>query len=71
MSFWLTRLGSLLAGGGLVWAAYVATLDVRLDGTALQTAAQRVYSTRGPLELAAGGIILWLLGHWRRHTRVE
>ncbi|HET7440926.1 MAG TPA: hypothetical protein VFJ47_06460 [Terriglobales bacterium] len=54
-----SRLGGLLFGGGLIWAAYAA----RADYSALW---QPGLHTPGPLEVCAIGILMWLHAKWRR-----
>lgn len=53
------RLGSLVAGGGIIWIVYVATHDYT-NLWRLQ------FSPPGPLETAALGILVWLHAKWRR-----
>jgi hypothetical protein len=64
-SYNLSRLGSLLAGGGLIWATYAATRDLEVDATFLEQTLRHIFMQTGPLELCAGGIIIWLAGKWR------
>jgi hypothetical protein len=68
-SFWLVRLGSLLCGGGIVWAAYVATRDFSVGDSALRDAAAKVLAQTGPLEISAFGVLLWLVGKWRSSVK--
>lgn len=56
------RLGSLVAGGGIVWIVYVATHDYT-NLWRLQ------FSPPGPLETAALGILIWLHAKWRRSMK--
>lgn len=56
------RLGSLVAGGGIVWMVYVATHDYT-NLWRLQ------FSPPGPLETAALGILIWLHAKWRRSMK--
>jgi hypothetical protein len=69
MTFWLVRIGSILAGGGVVWAVYAATKDLRFGDDGLRNAANQVLAQTGPLEISALGVILWLIGKWRSSTR--
>ena len=55
-------LGSLVAGGGIVWIVYVATHDYT-DLWRLQ------FSPPGPLETSALGILIWLHAKWRRSMK--
>jgi hypothetical protein len=57
------RLGSLLAAGGVVWAARVATQG-------LSTVWKFSVTQPGPLEVAALGILVWLHAKWRRSIKV-
>jgi hypothetical protein len=65
-SYNLSRLGSLIAGGGLVWATYAATLNLERDATFLEHTLRNVFLQTGPLEVCAAGILIWLGGKWRR-----
>jgi hypothetical protein len=58
------RLGSLIAGAGLIWAAREAAKDLgaNLQFTQLPT---------GPLEICAIGILVWLHAKWRRSLRTN
>jgi hypothetical protein len=69
MSFWLTRVGSLLAGGGIIWAVYTATKDLKLGENGLRDAANHIMAQTGPMEICGAGVILWLIGKWRSSTR--
>ena len=60
--FWETRLGSLIAGAGIVWAAYIASLNPGQYGTLQHSDAVKVCGL---------GIILWLHGKWRDSTRAR
>ena len=59
-----TRFGSLLAGGGMIWAAYNATKDYA-------GLWQLRLAPPGPLEICALGILIWLHAKWRRSTKPE
>ena len=67
-SFWLSKFGSLLCGGGIAWAVYIATkgleysdyLDVLLSRAFVQIAL-----SPGPVELLGIGVIMWLVGKWK------
>ena len=56
------RLGSLVAGGGIIWIVYVATHDYT-NFWRLQ------FSPPGPLETTALGILIWLHAKWRRSLK--
>jgi hypothetical protein len=68
MNYLMIRLGSVMAGGGLIWAVARATNGLRLDDSPLQSAAGAVLAQRGLIELCALGILLWVVGKWRRYT---
>jgi hypothetical protein len=53
------RLGLMIAGGGMIWAAYIAKADYT-------TLWQPGLHTPGPLEVAGIGILIWLHAKWRR-----
>lgn len=55
------RLGSLIAGGGIVWIALVAAPQ-------LGSPAGIIFPS-GPIEVTAVGIILWLHAKWRGSVR--
>jgi hypothetical protein len=67
MSYWLTRLGSLMAGGGIAYATYIATKNVDLSDF-MHDAFRRILQEHGPMEICAIGILLWMMGKWRSHT---
>ncbi len=64
-SYTLGRVGSLIAGGGIIWATYAATRNLEVDATFLEQPLRNVFMQTGPLEVCAGGIIIWLAGKWR------
>jgi len=68
MSFWLTKLGSLMAGAGVVWMIYVATQHANLGTNAAESAAGSVIRNTGPMELAGAGVLIWLVGKYLRST---
>ena len=57
------RLGSLAAGGGIIWAVWVATQHV---GTLWNFSVTQP----GPLEICAAGILMWLHAKWRRSIKI-
>ncbi len=57
------RLGSLLAGGGIIWSAYVMSLNSG-GWAALQ-------AVPGPREICALGLLIWLHAKWRRSTKLN
>jgi hypothetical protein len=58
------RLGSLIAAGGTIWAAYVATSDYaglwRMQ-----------IMPPGPVEVCILGVLAWLHAKWRRSMKVD
>jgi len=62
-SFWEERIGSMVAGGGIVWA--VAAASDRLRGF------EGILSSSGPMEICALGILVWLHAKWRRSTTIK
>jgi hypothetical protein len=57
------RVGSLIAAGGTIWAAYVATVDYaglwRMQ-----------IMPPGPVEICLLGVLTWLHAKWRRSMKV-
>jgi hypothetical protein len=58
------RFGSLLAGGGMIWATYVASVDYA-------SLWKMQIMPPGPLEVCALGILAWLHAKWRRSTKLD
>ncbi|HWY20919.1 MAG TPA: hypothetical protein VNX26_06825 [Candidatus Acidoferrum sp.] len=58
------RFGSLIAAGGTIWAAYVATVDYaglwRMQ-----------IMPPGPVEVCILGVLAWLHAKWRRSAKVD
>jgi len=52
------QIASLLGAGGLVLTVYT--------GTQHFTSVQNIVLPLGPLEICAGGVLLWLHAKWRR-----
>ena len=57
------RVGSLVAAGGIIWAAQVASQD-------MSTLWNFSVTQPGPLEVCALGILMWLHAKWRRSVKV-
>ena len=70
MSFILERIGSLLAGGGIAWATWTATNGVDLSDFA-HDAFRRILQQQGPMEVCALGVVILILGKWRKHTLLK
>jgi len=68
MSYWLTKLGSVMAGVGVVWMIYTATQNANLGVDAAESAAGSVIRSRGPMELSGAGVLVWLVGKYLRST---
>ncbi len=60
------RIGSLVAAGGLIWAVKVATSN--FTGADAFSFARL---PRGPLEICAIGILIWLHAKWRRSVELH
>ena len=57
------RMGSLVAGGGLIWTAHAATQNF--------TSLSNLFLPVGPLEVCAVGVLIWLHAKWRKSVRVR
>jgi len=57
------RLGLITFGGGLIWATKVETAQFSNVLHLLQT--------RGPLDLSAIGLLIWLHAKWRKSVRLK
>ncbi|MGA3209890.1 MAG: hypothetical protein ABSD20_01205 [Terriglobales bacterium] len=57
-------LSSLIAAAGLIWSAQVMTANFSKVKLLMPPPV-------GPLEVCAGGVILWLLAKWRRSVQVR
>ena len=58
------RLGSLIAGGGIVWTTQALT-------THYQGLTRISILQPGPLEVCAVGILVWLHAKWRKSLRMD
>jgi hypothetical protein len=58
-----SRLGSLVAAGGVIWTANIATKSF--------TSLNNLLLPSGPLELCAIGILIWLHAKWRGSVTVR
>jgi hypothetical protein len=56
------RFGSLLAAAGMIWAAYVASVDYA-------SLLQLRIMPPGPIEVCGLGILAWLHAKWRRSLK--
>jgi hypothetical protein len=56
------RMASLIAAGGTIWAAYVATVDYNHLW-------RMQIMPPGPVEVCALGILAWLHAKWRRSLK--
>ena len=60
------RIGSIVAAGGLVWAAKLASADwTGIDAFSFTRL------PRGPLEVCAIGVLIWLHAKWRSSVSVH
>ena len=60
------RIGSLIAASGIIWAAKIATAN--FTGVDAFSFARL---PRGPLEVCAVGILIWLHAIWRRSVALR
>jgi hypothetical protein len=58
------RIGSLLAGAGIIWTTYAGTVD-------FAGLWRFQILPPGPLEVCAIGILVWLHAKWRRAVKLE
>jgi len=58
------RLGSVIAGAGLIWVAREASKDLLANWQFTQL-------PTGPLEICAIGILVWLHAKWRRSVQTN
>ena len=68
ISFWRRisteeRFGSLTFWGGVCWAVQIVTKDI--------ANVYRLLLTPGPLEVCAGGLLVWLHAKWRRSVSIH
>ena len=56
--------GALVAAAGIIWATWALTQNV--SPTTLISVAPR-----GPLEVCAAGIIIWLVAKWRHSVKLR
>jgi hypothetical protein len=70
-NYWLERLGSLVAGGGIIYATYLGTKNIPMDGLWAETSAHRIMAETGPLEACALGILIWVYAKWRKTVVVR
>jgi hypothetical protein len=64
-SYLAARIGSMVAGGGIVWAVYAATRDTDLGPAFLEQGFRNIFMQSGPLEVCGAGVLLWIFGKWR------
>ena len=69
--YWLERLGSLVAGGGVTYATYLGTKDIPMDEVWAVSSATRILHENGAMELCALGIIVWIYAKWRKTVEVR
>ncbi|HUS18097.1 MAG TPA: hypothetical protein VMZ25_00435 [Terriglobales bacterium] len=65
-SYFLSKSGSMIAGGGIVWAVYAATRELDMTTpTFLEQTLRNIFMQTGPLEVCGAGVVIWLFGKWR------
>ncbi len=62
-SHYQEQIGSLVAAGGIIWAAKIASLAFYQMPVA--------DFPRGPLEVCSAGVVVWLHAKWRRSIRLR
>ena len=71
-SYWLERLGSIMAGGGIAWSVHVATRNMDFNDMMIwQNTFRKIMLQTGPLEVCAIGVIIWLVAKWRRSVAIR
>jgi hypothetical protein len=70
-NYWLERLGSIVAGGGITYATYLGTKDIPMNEMWAAASAHKILSETGPLELCALGIVIWIYAKWRKNVVVR
>lgn len=61
---WQEITGALVAAAGIIWASWALTQNI--TPTALVSV-----PPRGPLEVCAAGIIIWLVAKWRHSVKLR
>jgi hypothetical protein len=69
--YWLERLGSLLAGGGITYAAYVATKEMPVNDIFASASFRKILAETGPMEACCLGILIWIYAKWRKHVHLR
>ena len=64
--YWLERIGSLVAGFGIIYATYLATQDIAFNDMWAASSIHKILSETGPMELCALGILVWIYAKWRK-----
>ena len=67
-NYWLERLGSLVAGGGIIYAVYIATKDMSFNDLFMSASLRKILTETGPMEACALGITIWIYAKWRKHV---
>lgn len=66
--FLQARLGSVICGGGIAWAAHIATDGLEYSGyldVLLSRGFIKILMSPGPIEVLGLGVIVWLHAKWR------
>ena len=67
-TYWLSKVGALISGLGIVWAVYIATQGLELSDyldVILSSAIFKVMLSPGPVEVIGAGILVWLFAKWK------
>jgi len=73
-SYWLSKFGALLCGGGIVWAAHIATDGLEYSDyfdVLLSRAFVKIVLSPGPVELLGAGLLIWLFAKWRSSVDIR
>jgi hypothetical protein len=65
--WWEARLGAIICGAGVIWAAHVSTFNV----TEINQSITNIIHQQGPMELAGAGFLMWLHAKWRQSYSVS
>jgi hypothetical protein len=69
--YWLERIGSLMAGAGIIYATYIATQDMSFNDIFLTSSFHKVLSETGPMEACCLGILIWIYAKWRKNVQLR
>jgi len=60
---WEIRLASLVAAAGMIWAVRIITSN--------RAGLETLWQTRGPLEICAFGLLMWMHAKWQVSTKLR